>query len=155
MLLCFRKKTAKRYFNSTDIVGKRLRYDNTLDLQVSGVFKDFPSQSHYHPDFLISFVTLEDDNIYGRRGLETNWEITHSQTYVLFSEGTDPNKVAERFPAFLDKHYGTFAKANFNAGPDFVASKTTQLTLQKVTDIHLVPISTMSSRRMETSTTFI
>src|SRR6185436_10964182 len=54
--------TANRYFNTENIIGKRLRFDNTFDLDVVGVFEDFPQQSHWHPEFLISFVTLEDDN---------------------------------------------------------------------------------------------
>lgn len=130
-------KAAMRYFNSTDIVGKRLRYDNSLDLEVVGVFKSFPIQTHYHPDFLVSFTTLEDDNIYGRRGLETNWGNNAFATYLLLSDGTTPEKLTAQFPAFLDKHFGAYAKANWGAGEDFVAHKATQLTLQKVTDIHL------------------
>src|SRR5882757_3626742 len=62
-------KAAMRYFNSLDVVGKRLRFDNSLDIEITGVFKSFPLQTHYHPDFLVSFVTLEDNNIYGRTGL--------------------------------------------------------------------------------------
>ncbi|HEX8060746.1 MAG TPA: FtsX-like permease family protein, partial [Cyclobacteriaceae bacterium] len=130
-------KAAMRYFNTTDVVGKRLRYDNSLDLEISGVFETFPLQTHYHPDFLISFVTMEDNNIYGRTGLETNWGNNAFSTYLLFTPGTDPAKIAARFPEFIDKHYGTYARANFNVPADFVASKTTQLTLQKVTDVHL------------------
>lgn len=130
-------KAAMRYFNSTDIVGKRLRYDNSIDLEVVGVFETFPLQTHYHPEFLVSFVTLEDDNIYGRRGLETNWGNNAFTTYLVLSPGTDPKKVEGQFPAFLDKHFGTYARANYGVGEDFVASKATQLTLQKVTDIHL------------------
>ena len=130
-------KAAMRYFNSTDIVGKRLRYDNKLDLEVTGVFESFPLQTHYHPDFLISFVTLEDEKIYGRTGLETNWGNNAFTTYLLLSPGTNASNVEAQFPAFLDKHFGPYAKANYNAGADFVASKATQLTLQKVTDIHL------------------
>jgi putative ABC transport system permease protein len=131
------EKTAMRYFNTTDIVGKRLRYNNQLDLEVSGVFKDFPLQTHYHPDFLVSFVTLEDNNIYGRTGLETNWGNNSFQTYLLLTPGTDPKQVEARFPEFIDKHFGAYAKANFNVPADFVASKSTELTLQKVTDVHL------------------
>jgi putative ABC transport system permease protein len=131
------KETALRYFNDLNVIGKRLRFDNSLDLEVTGVFEDFPLQTHWHPDFLVSFVTLEDDNIYGRRGLETNWGNNSFSTYLLLAGGTDPKKMVTQFPAFIDKHYGTFAKANFGVGPDFVASKTTELTLQKVTDVHL------------------
>jgi putative ABC transport system permease protein len=130
-------KAAMRYFNTTDIVGKRLRYNNQLDLEVTGVFETFPLQTHYHPDFLVSFVTMEDNNIYGRTGLETNWGNNAFTTYLLLAPGTDPAKIEARFPEFIDKHYGTYAKANYNVPADFVASKATQLTLQKVTDVHL------------------
>jgi putative ABC transport system permease protein len=131
------EETALRYFNDLNVVGKQLRFDNSLDLEVTGVYEDFSSQTHWHPDFLVSFVTLEDDNIYGRRGLETNWGNNSFSTYLLLAEGTDPKKMVARFPAFIDKHYGTYAKANFGVPDNFVASKTTELTLQKVTDVHL------------------
>lgn len=131
------EETARKYFNDLNVVGKRLRFDNSLDLEVTGVFKDFPSQTHWHPDFLISFVTLEDDNIYGRKGLETNWGNNSFSTYLLLQKGVDSKKIVEQFPPFLDKHFGAFARANFGAPADFVASRNTELTLQKVTDVHL------------------
>jgi putative ABC transport system permease protein len=132
------EKTALRYFNTLNIIGKQLRLNNKIDLEVSGVFENFPAQTHWHPDFLISFVTLEDNNIYGRQGLETNYGNNSFPTYLLLSAGTDPKKLESQFPAFIDKHYGAYAQANFQGLPaDFVASKTTELTLQKVTDIHL------------------
>src|SRR5690606_21141407 len=56
------EKTALRYFNTLDVVGQRLRADSRLDLEVTGVFKDFPAQSHWHPEFMVAFKTLEDDN---------------------------------------------------------------------------------------------
>lgn len=131
------EKTAMRYFNDTNIVGKRLRFDSSFDLEVTGVFEDFPLQTHWHPDFLISFVTLEDDKVYGKTGLQTNWGNNSFSTYLLLAEGTDPKKLTAQFPNFIDKHYGTYAKANFGVSADFVASKTTELTLQKITDVHL------------------
>jgi putative ABC transport system permease protein len=42
----FSEKTAKRYFNDTNVMGKRLRAGNQYDLEVTGVYKDFPKQSH-------------------------------------------------------------------------------------------------------------
>ncbi len=137
MVVMLSDSAARRYFGTTDVVGQRLRLDNSFDLEVAGVFESFPLQTHFHPDFLISFVTLEDDNIYGRRGLETNWGNNSFSTYLLLSEGTAPETLSQQFPAFLDKHFGAYAIANFNVGTDFVASKSTSLTLQKVTDIHL------------------
>lgn len=131
------EKAAMRYFNSLDVVGKRLRADSRGDLEVTGVFEDFPAQSHWHPEFLVSFKTLEDDNIYGRTGLETNWGNNSFSTYILLGEGAEPTKLESRFPEFLDNHFGTYVRNNFNPSADFRASKITSLYLQKVTDIHL------------------
>jgi putative ABC transport system permease protein len=127
---------AMRYFNSENVVGKRLRFDNSFDMEVVGVFANFPRQSHWHPQFLVSFVTLEDDNIYGRRGLETNWGNNSFSTYLLLSEGTNPSTLTSQFPGFLDRHFGPVAIAN-GAPAGFVASRVTELTMQKVTDVHL------------------
>jgi putative ABC transport system permease protein len=131
------EKTALRYFNTTNVIGKRLRSNNQADLEVVGVYQDFPQQSHFHPEFLVSFSTMEDDNIYGRRRLETNWGNNSFGTYILMAEGVDPSKVEARFPEFLDKHFGNYARTNWGVPADWKASKATRLYLQKLTDIHL------------------
>lgn len=131
------EKAARRYFNDENIIGKRLRANGQFDLEVTGVYEDFPLQSHWHPEFLVSFVTMEDQNIYGREGLETNWGNNSFGTYLLLQEGTDASKLESSFPAFLDKHFGNYARANWGVPADWVASRTTTLYLQKLTDIHL------------------
>ena len=131
------ENAAKRYFNDENIIGKRLRVNNQFDLEVTGVYKNFPLQSHWHPEFLVSFVTLENDNIYGRKGLETNWGNNSFGTYFLLQEGADPKKLEASLPAFIDKHFGNYARANWGVPPDWKASSTTTLFVQKVTDIHL------------------
>jgi putative ABC transport system permease protein len=131
------EKTALRYFNSTQVIGKRLRSNNQFDLEITGVYRDFPAQSHWHPDFMVSFITMENDNVYGRTGLETNWGNNSFGTYLLFAEGTDAKKIEARLPAFLDKHFGAYARSNWGAPPDWKVSKTTTLFLQRLTDIHL------------------
>ena len=131
------ENAAKRYFNDENIIGKRLRVNNQFDLEVTGVYKNFPLQSHWHPEFLVSFVTLENDNIYGRKGLETNWGNNSFGTYFLLQEGADPKKLEASLPAFIDKHFGNYARANWGVPPDWKASSTTTLYVQKVTDIHL------------------
>ncbi len=127
---------AKKYFETTDVIGKHLRAGRRLDIEVTGVYKDFPKQSHWHPTFLIAFSTLHDSTLYGRGRLETNWGNNAFSTYLLLAEGTDPGKLESRFPDFLDKHFGPVAIAN-GAQPNFVAHNVTTLFLQKVADVHL------------------
>lgn len=127
------EKTAKRYFGDEQALGRSVKFGDRFDMVVSGVFKDFPSQSHWHPEILVSFATLNDSTIYGRRNLETNWGNNSFSTYILVKEPFDPKKAEAQFPAFLDRHMGPLM-----GGPEAPAPSTwTALFLQKVTDIHL------------------
>jgi len=127
------EKTARRYFDDGQALGKTLRMGDQYDLTVSGVFKDFPSQSHWHPEILISFVTLNDSTIYGRRRLETNWGNNSFSTYVLADESLNVAQTEDQFPAFLDRHMGPANSATDAPMP----SSWTTLFLQRLTDIHL------------------
>lgn len=131
--LMLSEKTAEKYFGDEAAVGKRLRFNNVYDLEVTGIYKDFPRQSHWHPEILLSFSTLNDTTIYGRRGLETNFGNNSFGTYVLVKEPFDQKKTEALFPDFLDKHMGPVVTAN--GGP--LPSTFTNLFMQKVTDIHL------------------
>ncbi len=130
------EKAAQKYFGTTEVIGKHLKGGRRLDLEVTGVFKNFPTQTHWHPEFLVSFATLNDSILYGRKQLETNWGNNAFSTYLLLEKGADPKKIEDRFPAFLDKHFTPVAKAN-GAPANFVASRGTKLSLQNIQDIHL------------------
>lgn len=122
------ERTARKYFGTEEAVGKTLRVGNQYNVIVSGVFKDFPAQSHWHPEIFVSFSTLNDSTIYGRRGLETNWGNNSFATYILARETMDRAATEKQFPAFLDRHMGE---------NDERPSTWTTLYLQNVTDIHL------------------
>jgi putative ABC transport system permease protein len=131
--LILSEKTAKKYFGDEPAVGKRLRLNNTYELEVTGIYKDFPRQSHWHPEILLSFSTLNDSTIYGRQRLESNYGNNSFGTYVLVKEPFDQKKTETQFPDFLDKHIGAINNANGRPLP----SSYTNLYMQKVTEIHL------------------
>lgn len=131
------EKTARKYFETTDVVGRHLKAGTNFDLEVTGVYKDFPAQSHWHPDFLVAFSTLYDDKIYGRQQLETNYGNNAFSTYIVLEPGADANTLQAAMPAFIDKHFGNYARSNWGVPPDWVASKTTRLYVQPVSSIHL------------------
>jgi putative ABC transport system permease protein len=123
---------AKKYFGNEDPMDKLVKLDNNLPVKVAGVFKAFPSNTHIHPEVLISFNTLKDSAIYGERNLQTNWGNNSFLTYIVLSKSTDPKKLAAMFPAFIDKYY------HFPEEPaGFKGSKFTHLYLTPITDIHL------------------
>lgn len=127
------RETAARYFGTDNAIGKQLRLGNNYDLEVTGVFDDLPRRSHWHPQILLSFSTLNDSTIYGARGLETNFGNNSFGTYVLVKEPFDKEKTEAQFPAFLDKYMGGMAASNNMPLP----STFTTLFLQPVADIHL------------------
>ncbi|WP_128545990.1 ABC transporter permease [Larkinella soli] len=120
---------AEKYFGSQNPVGKSIRMDSQFDFIVTGTYEPLPAQSHFHPDFLASFNTLNDRRIYGSDGLRTNWGNNSFPTYVLLAEKADPAKMEKAFPAFQDRHIPAFQNTK--------ASKYSVLNLQKLTDIHL------------------
>lgn len=131
--LMLSEEAAKRYFGSESAVGKSLKVGNRFDVVVSGVFKNFPKQSHWHPDILVSFSTLNDTTIFGRRGLETNFGNNSFGTYALVKEPFEVKKMEAQFPAFIDRHMPREGAGNDGPMP----STRTNLFLQKLTDIHL------------------
>jgi ABC-type antimicrobial peptide transport system permease subunit len=92
---------AKKYFNSTNALGKTLRLDDQYDLTVTGVVEDFPSNSHFPFDVLISYETA-------RKELEvySHWANTSSddQCYVLLSKNTSADAINKRLVAFSEKY---------------------------------------------------
>ncbi len=123
-------ETAKKYFGDEDPMNKVIRFNNQLDLKVTGVYESFPSNAHIHPSIMVSFSTMKDTAVYGEEQLRTNWGNNSFFTYILLPKNYDPQKMTARFPAFLDKQMAGQYGGN-------QPSKFTKLDLQKLTDIHL------------------
>jgi putative ABC transport system permease protein len=121
--------TAEKYFGTKDVVGRQLKIDNAI-VEITGVYKAFPRQSHWHADILVSFNTLNDDRIWGREKLETSWSENNFSTYILVDEQFDRKKAENQLPAFVDKHMG-------DPGNPELPSSWTNLFLQPLTSIHL------------------
>ncbi|GHA54044.1 ABC transporter permease [Pontibacter akesuensis] len=126
------QEMAEKYYPGENPVGKVLHFGENSSLRVEGVFKPFPANSHLHPDFLGSFITLNDTTVYGAEQLKTNWGNNSFPTYVLLESEKDAAQLEAQFPAFLDKHLAGTDHADGAKPSDF-----TNLYLQKLTDIHL------------------
>ena len=125
------EETAKRYFGDEDPMNKVLRANNQFDVKVTGIYKEFPANSHMHPGMLVSFNTLKDSAVYGEENLRTNWGNNSFFTYLLLPQHYDIKKMIAQFPAFVDRHMD---HKDYNGK---LPSKFTTLGLQKLTDIHL------------------
>ncbi len=122
---------ATKYFGQEDPMGKMIRINlgNYFDFKVTGIYKPFPSNTHFHPDMMMSFNTLNDTLIYGAENLRTNWGNNSFFNYIRLPNHYDPNNLIKQFPAFLDR--------NMPGGGRFKPSQGTALSLQKLPEIHL------------------
>ncbi len=73
---------AKKYFGQEDPVGQTLILNNEHPLRITGIMRDVPRNTHFYPDFLVSYTSFE--RIYH---IEPSWQqfgTTH--TYLLLSD---------------------------------------------------------------------
>lgn len=93
--------TAKKYFGSADnAMGKVVQFDKQLNLKVTGVAKDVPSNSHLDFDMVMpiaNYTKNQGFNVWINNGLFV---------YVLLNEHTSKTALESRFKQFMDKYMG-------------------------------------------------
>jgi putative ABC transport system permease protein len=94
---------AKKFFGEHDPIGNIISLfslDSKYDLQVTGVMRNVPNNSHFHFDFLLPIEHLRL-----RAKDKANW-LRHCTTYLLLKENTSPDTLAGKILANMDKLYG-------------------------------------------------
>ncbi|TKG88365.1 ABC transporter permease [Puteibacter caeruleilacunae] len=97
------ESTAKRYFGDQNPLGRTLSQKDRNDYVVTGVIKDFPSNSHYKPDFLASIKSIPAIN-------GTNWLLNIHHTYVLLKQGASKAAVDAKLAEIVKKYVGPYMK---------------------------------------------
>jgi len=79
------ESAARRYFNSTDVIGRTLEVggNNTL-LKITGVIRDMPEQSHFH----FSFIRPIRESYTFNEASDNDWISNSYYTYILVQPGT-------------------------------------------------------------------
>ncbi|MDX1943014.1 MAG: ABC transporter permease [Saprospiraceae bacterium] len=117
---------ARKYFGDENPIGKTLEVgtSGSLNATVTGVFKDFPANSHIRFDLGLSFATF--DKVYGT---PTLWrQMPQNYTYIQLAENASPTQLRSKLK--------DFAKAN--VANEITNWETTyRLNLQPITSIHL------------------
>ena len=89
--------TARKYFNSTDVLGKTLFVDNWVNCKITGIIKDFPPQSHFHFSFIRPIRdTYHDD--------QADWLSNNYASYVLVRPGITQAVLQAKVNATINKY---------------------------------------------------
>ncbi|HEY5824906.1 MAG TPA: ABC transporter permease [Cyclobacteriaceae bacterium] len=97
------ESTAKSLFREEDPIGKVIRVDDLLDLTVTGVIKDIPSNSTFQFECLIPFSTYMNRESWIKESL-TNWGNNSFNMYAEFDEKADPQEIENRVKGIIKKH---------------------------------------------------
>jgi putative ABC transport system permease protein len=120
------EQMAKKYFGEENPMGKIITYENKYDFKVTGILKDPPANSHFHFDFLASFVSLREvlQYLLGERALN-DWVASMHYTYLLLADGAVPSALEKRLPDYVKQYM------------DEDDAAVTRLLLQPLRNIHL------------------
>lgn len=121
---------ARKYFPDEDPVGQHLAVDaQDYLVEVVGVFKDVPRNSHFHFDFLVSYLR---EKSFDSLDAFFSWADFGHYNYIRLHDGADPKALeaklmpwARKYISVSDEQYQAFHDQGFG------------FRLQPVTDIHL------------------
>ena len=126
------KSAAKRYFNTTDVVGKTLELENKTFCKVTAVMQDLPRQSHFH----LSFIRPVRD---ANHGDDDQWLSNNWHSYILVRPGVDRAFLQSRVNATVDKYVGLQLQQMLHASAEDLSRSGGHFIyhLMPLNDIHL------------------
>jgi len=124
------KSMAERYFGEEQAIGQRLSFgENTDMLEVVAVVEDVPANSHFHFNFLISYVGLKS---LGFNDPWMSWADFGHFNYVKLAPGTAASVVESKIPEWA-LNYLDWSEA----GAEALLTGEDRFELQPLEDIHL------------------
>jgi putative ABC transport system permease protein len=120
--------TAKKYFNTTDVLGENLYVDNSTNCKITGVIKDMPEQSHFHFSFI---RPLGGDN--------GSWLSNNVSTYILVKPGVRQAQMQSYVDATVDNYLAKALMAQLHASLKDMKNQGNHFIyhLMPLTSIHL------------------
>ena len=124
--LVITQSIAKKYFGNDDPIGKTLNLNQFRDLEVIGVIKDLPQNTHLSFNMLGSLETFKTF-VNNPALFETQWVWVAAWMYFTVEDPNDLERIRGQLPDFVKRHY-----------PESLSENGVALHIQKADDIHLL-----------------
>lgn len=123
---------ASKIFGDTDPLGKIVTLNSEEDWEITGVFEDMPSNSHFAYEAMLSMENREDAK-------SKMWMSFNFNTYLKLQPGYDPAELEAKFPALIEKYIGPEVEKFMGATLDefFSSGNKAGFYLFPLKDIHL------------------
>jgi len=121
----------KKLFGDLDPMGQSVEFNGTSQ-KVTGIAYDYPENSHFGFDYI---TPLHQFPFFS----QPNWVGFSTMTYLKLQEGTNPNQVVDKFPAFVKQYAeGQIQQRNGISYDEYVAAGNGyNYQLHHIKDIHL------------------
>jgi putative ABC transport system permease protein len=116
------ESNAKKYFGSENPVNRTFKLNDGLIFKITGVFKDIPSNSHFHFNIFMSYNSPHWINTWYRNA----WDMYITRTYLLLDKN-----------AAIAKLEGKINRITTDNQPDIYRNETWTRKLQSMASIHL------------------
>ncbi|MCB2196312.1 MAG: ABC transporter permease [Bacteroidetes bacterium] len=100
------QKTAKKLFGDTDPLGQIMRFENTYDYVVEGVFEDYPSNSSFKHDVIANFPSVKYLFGYPEYDVMKDEGNGSFSTFIMLYENVNKHDLNERIKKdFSEKRF--------------------------------------------------
>ncbi len=126
---------AIQYFGTTNALGETLEFNNDNNFYVvTGVMEEFPDNSHFYCDFLMSMANIEESR-------SDDWFSNSIYTYFLIAKGADYRKVEQKMNIVMQKNIRHQLKAILDMTTEewLEGGNSYSVYLQSIKNIHLNP----------------
>ena len=115
------EQVALKLFDTSDPIGQTLTYNTSLDLKVTGVFQDYPSNSHISFQYILptAFAMAYNKNY-------NTWDVNNLRTYVQLRKNTPVEVVDVKITDVVERHRPQDKRS---------------MSLQPITRVHLNPFN--------------
>ncbi len=116
---------AKALYGNEDPVGKIMEVNQGMPIQITGVFKDLPPNTHFSARYFVSVKTWVEMGAIGEQG---DWNWNGWWNYIKLRDNSSPKIVEAKINRFVNT-YMTFLKDDKRQG---------EFTLQPLENLHFV-----------------
>lgn len=107
------ESTAKMIFGEEEAMGELMKINNDMDVEVTGVYEDFPKSSSLHGLAFISpwELFVSSQNWVSNARAESNWDIASFQLFVQLADHANIQDVSEKIKMVAFNHVDELEKA--------------------------------------------
>ncbi|MCJ7581229.1 MAG: ABC transporter permease [Candidatus Aminicenantes bacterium] len=95
------QRMAQKYFGSENPLGKTVKFEDRFDLQVTGIIRNMPENSHFNADLISPFQLFgisENEDF-------TSWGASGYYTYLKLKEEVSPAQVEDKLKVYMERGF--------------------------------------------------